>query len=357
MGGTTQSKDTNSAFNQNSLQQFQSGSTGATSGTSSGATNPWAPAQPYLSGILAQLQGQLPATSLTPTESSALTGLADSAGYMRQFLPGATSLATDLLAGGGADRSAMASGAYDAYRAALTPFARGDYVNPASNPMLQSYLDTIRSDVTNSVNGMFAGAGRDLSGLNQQALARGIAQGEAPVLLDAYNQALANQRSAIDALYGGANTTTGLLSSLDQARLANRQAGLGVAQTGQQFATAPYEAQLAAEAARRGIPLSTLQTLVQLGVPIAGLGSSHSGMTTGTQTGTQSGSTSGQQSGTGTGTTTTSTPFNPLSLLPLAFLPMTGGASLGGSLLSGLGGGLFSSLSNGFMGPGSFNGR
>jgi hypothetical protein len=93
-------KDTNSAFNQNSLQQFQSGSTGATSGTSSGATNPWAPAQPYLSGILAQLQGQLPATSLTPTESSALTGLADSAGYMKQFLPGATSLATDLLAGG-----------------------------------------------------------------------------------------------------------------------------------------------------------------------------------------------------------------------------------------------------------------
>jgi hypothetical protein len=223
--------------------------------------------------------------------------------------------------------------------------------------VLQSYLDTIRNDVTNSVNGMFAGAGRDLSGLNQQALARGIAQGEAPVLLDAYNQALANQRSAIDALYGGANTTTGLLSSLDQARLANRQAGLGVAQAGQQFANAPYEAQLAAEAARRGIPLSTLQTLVQLGVPIAGLGSSYSGTTAGTQTGMQAGSTSGQQSGTGTSTTTTSTPFNPWSLAPLAFLPMTGGGSLGGSLLSSLGSGLFSSLSNGFMGPGSFNSR
>jgi hypothetical protein len=347
MGGTTQTKDTNSAFNQNSLQQFRSGTTGASSGT----TNPWEPAQPYLSGILAQLQGQLPATSLTPSESSALSGLADS--YITQFLPGATSLATDLLAGGAPDRSGMASSAYDAYKAALTPFARGDYVDPASNPALQPYLDTIRNDVANQVNGMFAGAGRDLSGLNQQALARGIAQGEAPVLLDAYNRALADRRSAIDALYGAGGTTAGLLSSLDQTRLANRRAGLDVAGTGASFAMDPFNRQLAAEAARRGIPLSTLQTLVQLGVPIAGLGSAYTGATSGTQ----AGSTAGQQSGTGTSTTTTSTPFNPWSLAPLAFLPMTGGGSLGGSLLSGLGGGLFSALSNGFMGPGSFTGR
>jgi hypothetical protein len=349
MGGTTQTKDTNSAFNQNSLQQFRSGTTGASSGT----TNPWEPAQPYLSGILAQLQGQLPATSLTPTESSALGGLADSAGYITQFLPGATSLATDLLAGGGPDRSGLASSAYDAYKAALTPFARGDYVNPASNPALQPYLETIRNDVANQVNGMFAGAGRDLSGLNQQTLARGIAQGEAPLLLDAYNRALADQRSAIDALYGAGGTTAGLLSSLDQTRLANRRAGLDVAGTGASFAMDPFNRQLATEAARRGIPLSTLQMLVQLGVPIAGLGSAYTGATSGTQ----AGNTSGQQSGTGTSTTTTSTPFNPLSLLPLAFAPLSGGASLAGMGASALGGGLFGLLSNGFMGPGSFTGR
>ena len=75
----------------------------------------------------------------------------------------------------------------------------------------------------------------------------------------------------------------------------------------------------------------------------------HVGTTSGTQAGTQIGNT------TGSSTQTTSTPFNPLSLLPLAFLPMTGGAPLGGGILGSLGGGVFNSLSNGFMGPGAFN--
>ena len=117
----------------------------------------------------------------------------------------------------------MINGAYDQYRAALAPFARGDYVDPASDPALRSYLDVLKNDVSSQVNGMFAGAGRDLSGMNQQALARGITQAEAPVLLDAYNRALAGQRSAIDALYGAGGQTAGLLSNLDQARLANQQ--------------------------------------------------------------------------------------------------------------------------------------
>jgi hypothetical protein len=359
MGGTTQTKDTNSAFNQNSLQQFQSGSTGATSGTSSGATNRWAAAQPYLSGILAQLQGQLPATSITPTESSALTGLADSSGYIRQFLPGATSLATDLLAGGGADRSPIALDAYNQYLARLAPTAQGDYLDPAKNPWFNTVTGTIGTDVENRLKAMYAGSGRDPSGAGNYGynLTRGISEGTAPVFANAYNAERERQLGAAGSLYGAGGTTAGLLSNLDQTRLANRQAGLGVAQTGQAFASDPFNTQLAAEAARRNIPLSTLQTLVQMGVPIAGLGSSYSGTTAGTQTGAQAGSTSGQKSGTETSATTTSTPFNPWSLAPLAFLPMTGGGSLGGSLLSGLGSGLFSSLSNGFMGPGAFTGR
>jgi hypothetical protein len=205
------------------------------------------------------------------------------------------------------------------------------------------------------VNGMFAGAGRDLSGLNQQALARGLSQGEGQLIANQYNQNAANQLGAMGSLYGAGNTTAGLLSNLNQQDLANRQAGLGVAGTGQSFANMPYEQQLAAAARSRGIPLQTLQTLVQLGVPIAGLGSSFSN--TGATLGTTSGTTSGTQIGntTGSSSQTTSTPFNPWSLAPLAFLPMTGGGSLGGGILGSLGGGLFNSLSNGFMGPGSFN--
>src|SRR5262249_1714685 len=213
--------------------------------------------------------------------------------------------------------------AYAQYQKALQPFAGGDYVNPASNPALRGYLDTIQNDVSNQVNGMFAGAGRDLSGANQQALARGIAQGGAPGLNDAYNTARNQQLAAINSLYGAGNTTGGLLSQLDQTRLANEQAGLGAAKTAQGFALDPYNQQLAIEAQRRGIPLSTLQAMAGITTPIAGLG----------------------QTSTGTSTQTTSTPFNPLSLSPLAFAPMTGGGSLlgagfnlAGGLLGNLGG-------------------
>ena len=334
MGGTTQTVDKNQVAN--SLVNSSGSTSGATTGatSASGATNPWAPAQPFLSGILAQLQGQLANASLTPQENAAIGGLANSSGYISQFLPQATDLANTLLSGGNAQaRAPMIGDAYQQYRAGLNPYLKASFLDPRETPGFSDALAAANADITNQVNGMFAGAGRDLSGLNTQSLARGLSQGEGQLIANQYNANVANQLGAMGSLYGAGNTTAGLLSNLNQQALANRQAGLGVASTGQSFANMPYEQQLAAAAQARAIPLQTLQTLVQLGVPIAGLGSSFSntgatsGTTSGTQTGTQIGNT------TGASTQTTATPFNPLSLLPLAFLPMTGGASLGGGIL------------------------
>jgi hypothetical protein len=70
--------------------------------------------------------------------------------------------------------------------------------------------------------------------------------------------------------------------------------------------------------------------------------------TFGTQTG--SSSSTGYNQGQSQSQATQSTPFNPMSLLPLAFAPFTGGMSLAGLGASALGGGLFNSLSNGFLG-------
>jgi hypothetical protein len=247
MGGTTQTKDTNSAFNQNSLQQFQNASTGA----SSGSSNPWAASQPFLGGILAQLQGALPTTAITPAEENALEGLSNSSGYISQFLPGMTALANTLLAGGNAQAYApLAQSAYSQYAGELNPYLQSSFLDPRNAPGFSDALAATNADITNQVNGMFAGAGRDLSGLNQQALARGLAQGEGQLIANQYNQNVANQLGAMQSAYGAGNTTAGLLSSLNQQALADAQAGLGVAQTGQQFASAPYQAQLAEEAAR-----------------------------------------------------------------------------------------------------------
>ena len=326
MGGTTQTVDKNQVANSlvNSSGSTRGATTGATS--ASGTTNPWAPAQPFLSGILAQLQGQLANASLTPQENAALGALSGSSGYISQFLPQATDLANTLLAGGNAQAQApMIGGAYQQYRAELNPYLQASFLDPRETPGFSDALAAANADITNQVNGMFAGAGRDLSGANLQTLARGIAQGEAPVLNDAYNTARNQQIAAVNSLYNAGNTTGGLLSQFDQTRLANQQAGLGVAKTAQGFALDPYNQQLAIEAQRRGIPMSTLQALAGIATPIAGLG----------------------QSSTGTSTQTTATPFNPLSLLPLAFAPMSGGTSLGGMGASAAGG-LFGNV---FGGP------
>ena len=44
---------------------------------------------------------------------------------------------------------------------------------------------------------MFAGAGRDLSGLNTQTLARGLSQGEGQLVANQYNANVANQLGAM----------------------------------------------------------------------------------------------------------------------------------------------------------------
>jgi hypothetical protein len=97
---------------------------------------------------------------------------------------------------------------------------------------------------------------------------------------------------------------------------------------------------LAIEAQRTGIPMERLARQYGLIMPAA--------QTFGTQTG--SSSSTGYNQGQSQSQATQSTPFNPMSLLPLAFAPFTGGTSLAGLGASALGGGLFNSLSNGFLG-------
>ena len=190
-------------------------------------SNPYAPAQGLLDSLLAKSGGVN--SDLTGAENSALQALSGNASAGNQFAPAITGLANTLLGGGGPDRSGMINDAYLQYQKSLASTAAGDYVNPASNPALQGYLSTIANDVSGRVNGMFAHAGRDLSGMNLQSLARGITEGQAPVLVDAYNRARGDQLAAQDKLFGAGGQTAGLLSNLDQTRLGNQQAGITAA--------------------------------------------------------------------------------------------------------------------------------
>ena len=255
-------------------------STSSSTQTQDSTTAPWMPTQPLLEGIVGRLSNGLASTGLSNAESGALNTTEANAGSYGLFGPMITDTVKSLLDGGGAmDQAPKLQSNLDAYKAALAPFANGSMVG--ANSGLKPYLDTISNEVTNNVNSMFAGAGRDLSGLNQQALARGIAQGQAPVVANQYNTDVDRAVNAAGSLYGAGNTTSGLLAGLRQQALQNQAQGIGIVPTALSAENAGANAILAAEAQRRGIPLQTLGLLANIGVPIAGLGHQSTGTTFG----------------------------------------------------------------------------
>lgn len=255
-----------------------------TSQTQESTTNPWAPSQGLLTGILGQLNGQMGNTGITANENNALNTLTSNAGQASQFAPQIQSYAQNLLNGGGAtEQNGAISDAYKTYQQQTNPLASNTNYDPMQTPGIGQQLQTIQSDVGNSVNSMFAGAGRDLSGANQQAYGRGVAQGIAPVLTAQYNQNVQNQQGAANNLYNAGNTTSGLLAGLNQQKLANQGQGITAAGQATDAANAGANATLQAEAARRGIPVQALGLLAQIGIPIAGLGGQSTGKSEGTQ--------------------------------------------------------------------------
>lgn len=255
----------------------------STSQTSqSSETDPWDQAQPMLQGILGQLNPLIQNSGLSPAASGAIDQLQTNANQGNPFASQINSFAQNLLNGGGANAQAgNVSANLDAYKGYLTPYANGSMIG--NNPDLKAQLDTIMSDVGNSVNSQFAAAGRDMSGANQQAYGRGVAQGVAPVLAAQYNQDVNNQLNAAGALYGAGNTSAGLLSGMNQQGLTNQLQGVTTANDANAANNYGATQTLQLEQLRKSIPAETLGLLAQIGIPIAGLGSQSSGTSNTTQ--------------------------------------------------------------------------
>lgn len=229
-----------------------------------------------LQNIIGQLNPMIQNSGLNSTESGAINQLTANAQQGNPFTGQITGFANNLLSGGGANAQAGNVGGYlNTMQSQLTPYANGSMIG--NNPALKAQLDTIMSDVGNSVNGQFAAAGRDFSGANQQAYGRGVAQGIAPVLANQYNSDVANQMSAINALYNGGNTTAGLLSGMNQQGLTNQLQGVSTANDALAAQNYGPTQTLAAQSLARSIPAGALGLLAQIGIPIASLGSQSTG--------------------------------------------------------------------------------
>jgi len=250
--------------------------------TQQSQTSPWQAAQPMLQSILGQLGTGLNSNGLTGAETGALNRLSQNASLGNPYAGQVADYTQSLFNGGGANAQAgNVQGNLDAFRGQLTPYANGGMIG--NNPALAAQLGQIQTDVGNAVNGQFAAAGRDFSGANQMAYGRGVAAAEAPVIAAQYNQDVANQINAANALYNAGNTTAGTLSGMQQNYLANQGQGVTAAQSALDAQNYGANATLAAEAQRRGIPVQALGLLAQIGVPIAGLGTQSTGNTSSTQ--------------------------------------------------------------------------
>jgi hypothetical protein len=255
-----------------------------TTQTQTSQTNPWLAAQPALKGILGQLNGLIPNSGLSNTSQDAINQLEQNAQAGNPYAGQISNVASNLLNGGGANATApMVNSAYQTYQQQTNPLASNTNYDPMSTPGLADSLKTLGSDITGQINGQFAAAGRDMSGMNTQTLARGLTQGLAPVLTQQYNQNVANQQGAASNLYNAGNTTSGVLGGLNQAGLANQVQGISTANdalAGQNYTPTQL---LNLESLKQQLPAQSLGLLAQIGIPIAGLGSQSSGTATGTQ--------------------------------------------------------------------------
>lgn len=264
-------------------------STSDTQQATQSTTAPWQPTQGILQNILTGIGQQ--SYQPTGTETDALSTIQNNAAGSPSYGGQATGLANALMSGGGtAANSGILSDAYKNYQTQLNPIANQNN-DPMSAPRMQALLESIRSDVGNSVNGMFAGAGRDLSGLNQQTLARGIAQGEAAPLLAQYNQNVQNQTGAAGNLFNAGGQTAAGLQGFNQQGFANQGQGLDVAMNGiPQAQNAGAMNKLNAASLARNLPLQNLAGILGLTLPIAGLGSQSTGTGTSSTQGTKTAS-------------------------------------------------------------------
>jgi hypothetical protein len=259
------------------------GGTSSSSQTQTSTTTPWSTATPALTGLLGGVNGLTPSAGLNATEQGAINQLVGNAQAGNPYAGAIGSAATGLLNGGGANANNGAITQNLAnYQSQLEPYANGSMIG--NNTALQGQLDTAAADATNQINSEFAAAGRDLSPGNSQALARGITQAQAPIIAGQYNQDVANQLNAANALYGAGNTTYGLLNANQTQTNTNLQNGANLASTALEAQNYAPNAVLNAEQQAFNIPASNYTTLLGAVSPVAQAFGTSNGSGTGTQT-------------------------------------------------------------------------
>jgi hypothetical protein len=256
--------------------------TSSTSQDITAAKAPYGPTTGGLQSLIDLLGGQIgqignanegTAGNLSAPESLYGQAAGDAAS-LPNFGPAASNTAADFLQTGGDPTGLLRTSAGNLQSVAGEGANGGAGLNPMDTPGMQGVLNTIQQDVSNQVNSQFAGAGRSLSGLNEQTLARGLAQGEAVPLLNQYNQNVSNMESANQGL-----------GSISQSAAGNIGSGLNYAAAAPGLASINPLTAAGALSQQTQLPYTYIQQAENLLNPIAGLGGTSNSQQQGTATG------------------------------------------------------------------------
>lgn len=257
-----------------------------TSTQSQGDSDPWDYSIPYLQDFLKET-GSVGGTGITPDQKYAFEYLKNNAFQGNPWDVSQAQLANDLYAT--PERGAGVGEAYTTLQGQIGDYAAGKYVDPMSNPQIQAMLTQVGDDISTRINGMFAGAGRDLSGANQQAVAKGVSQGTLGLLLDQYNKQQGNQIAASQALFGAGAGTATTQAQLDAARAQLRGQGAAAGKTALDMQNQGATDILNLDQQIKQLPYEDLAMLGSVLFPVAGLGQQQSQKGSGTSNTSTSG--------------------------------------------------------------------
>lgn len=241
--------------------------------------DPWEPTIGPLEDLISQIGDYSGNVGATQGQQDAFSQLMTNAGEGNPFAGQIQNLAGDLFTGVDS-RSGTVDDAYARLQDQLGGIAAGDNLDVNENPYLQTMLQQNADNIMSRINQQFAGAGRDLSGRNQQAVARGVSEGTIPTLFNQYNLERQNQANAANQLFGAGTNAAQAAQGLDLAALNNRLQGVGAADAYTAARDYGPNTMLALEQQMKQLPIEDLGRIEALLGPIAQLGMQASGKST-----------------------------------------------------------------------------
>lgn len=244
--------------------------------TSNSQSDPWEPTIPYLENFLGDLNSASGKYGPTSEQEDAFAKLKSQSG--NPFYDQITKLANDQFAGV-PTRSGIVTDAYGTLKNQLGKYASGDYLDFETNPYIQKMLTNVGNDVQNRVQGIFAGAGRDVVGnaAGQGAIAKNVTAAQLPILAQLFAQEQQNQIGAANALYGAGSNTAQVAQGLDTSALTSRSGAVPTSDAALAARDAGPNAILNLEQQRKMMPYEDMGLYASLLLSAAGLGGQQQG--------------------------------------------------------------------------------